>query len=114
MKISGHERDKESNLGHHMRNFVIYTSHLALSGQSETHEATMNWLCSWGGKECLQNFGEESSWKTAIHMTKDMDIRERGCENGHKMNLAQDHVQWLSLLSAVLNLQVLLLQSYLL
>lgn len=59
---------------------MIYTIHLVLSGKSEIYEAKMDWACSWGGKECLQNFDRESSWKTATHETKVMDTGERGCE----------------------------------
>jgi hypothetical protein len=36
-----------------------------------------------------------------------MDLREIGCENWKWMELAQDRVQWLALVLAVLNLRVL-------
>jgi hypothetical protein len=35
------------------------------------------------------------------------DEREIGCDNGRWKKLAQDYVQWLSLVLVVLNLQVL-------
>jgi hypothetical protein len=40
-----------------------------------------------------------------------MDLREMGCEDGRWMELAQDHVQWWTLVLAVLNLQILLPES---
>jgi hypothetical protein len=42
-----------------------------------------------------------------------MDLREMGCEDGRWMELAQDRVQWRALLLAVLNLRVLLPESWL-
>jgi hypothetical protein len=39
------------------------------------------------------------------------DLRETGCEDGRWMELAQDPVQWWALVSAVLNLRVLLPES---
>jgi hypothetical protein len=40
-----------------------------------------------------------------------MDLNETGFDNEMWMKLAQDHVQWQTLLLAVLNLQVLLSES---
>jgi hypothetical protein len=42
-----------------------------------------------------------------------MDLTEVGCDDGRWMELAQDRVQWLTLVLAVLNLRVLLPESYL-
>jgi hypothetical protein len=41
-----------------------------------------------------------------------MDLREIGCEDGRWMELAQDFAHWLALVLAVLNLRVLLPESY--
>jgi hypothetical protein len=38
-----------------------------------------------------------------------MDLREIGCEDGRWMELAQDRVQWRTVVLAVFNLRVLLL-----
>jgi hypothetical protein len=42
-----------------------------------------------------------------------MDLREIGCEDGRRIELAQDRVQWQDLVLAVLNLLVLLPDSFL-
>jgi hypothetical protein len=42
-----------------------------------------------------------------------MDLRKIGCEDGRWMELTQDRVQWRALVSAVLNLGVLLPESQL-
>jgi hypothetical protein len=42
-----------------------------------------------------------------------MGVKEVGCEDGRWIELAQDCVQWRALVLAVLNLQVLLPESYL-
>jgi hypothetical protein len=44
-----------------------------------------------------------------------MDLRETlvGCEDGRWMELAQDRIQWRALVLAVLNLRVLLPESWL-
>jgi hypothetical protein len=34
----------------------------------------MGWSCGWGDKECLQNFGEETSWKTCILNVEEMEV----------------------------------------
>jgi hypothetical protein len=41
-----------------------------------------------------------------------IDLREMGCKDGRWMELAQDRVQWWTLVLAVLNLGVLLPESY--
>jgi hypothetical protein len=40
-----------------------------------------------------------------------MDLKEMGCEDGRWMELAQDRIQWRSLVLAVFNLRVLLPDS---
>jgi hypothetical protein len=40
-------------------------------------------------------------------LISEMDLRETGCEDGRWMELAQDRVQWLALVTAVLNPLVL-------
>jgi hypothetical protein len=40
-----------------------------------------------------------------------ISLREIGCEDGRWIELAQDRVQWLALVLAVLNLSVLLQDS---
>jgi hypothetical protein len=44
-------------------------------------------------------------------LISEMGIWETGCEDGRWMELAQDRVQWRALVSAVLNLRVLLPES---
>jgi hypothetical protein len=55
---------------------------------------------------------EPSGSATAVSVSK-MDLRETGCEDGRWMELAQDRVQWQALVLAVLNLPVLLPESFL-
>jgi hypothetical protein len=50
-------------------------------------------------------------WGSAITvLVSKLDLKEIGCEDGRWMELAQDRVQWQALVSAMLNLEVLLSQ----
>jgi hypothetical protein len=48
----------------------------------------------------------------AVELVSKMNLREIGSENGRWMELAQDLVHWLALVLAVLNILVLLPESY--
>jgi hypothetical protein len=52
--------------------------------------------------------GVEDWGSSATVFVSKMDLRETGCEDGRWMELAQDRVQWQTLVLAVLNLRVLL------
>jgi hypothetical protein len=45
--------------------------------------------------ECVHNFGTVTSWKTVLVILRrwEIDLMEKGCENGRKMDLVQDHVE---------------------
>jgi hypothetical protein len=51
--------------------------------------------------ECVHNFGIVPSWKTVLVILRrcDIDLKEKGCEKGRRMDLAQDHTQLLLFIS---------------
>jgi hypothetical protein len=48
---------------------------------------------------------------TNNYLTRNMELREMGCEDGRWMELAQDRVEWRALVLAMLNFCVLLPES---
>jgi hypothetical protein len=48
------------------------------------------------------------SLRKRVEDTIKMDLRETDYKDGRRIELAQDHVQWLALISVVLNIQFLL------
>jgi hypothetical protein len=55
-----------------------------------------------GNKKCIENYSDETSWRTSTckterEMTKNRSrvyLRKIGCEHPIWVDLAQDHVQW--------------------
>jgi hypothetical protein len=84
---------------HVTRNFVICASVLLGQGHegSEVRTLVRNLL-----------LGSRGRWENIINV----DLREICCEDGRWMELAQDPVQWQALVLAVLNLRVLLPDSW--
>jgi hypothetical protein len=69
----------------------------------------LKWVVNEADNECIQNFGEESSWKPSACKTGLEDnIRLLDCEDGRWMKLAQDRNEWRALVLTVLNLRILL------
>jgi len=68
----------------------------------------------WGDQKCIENFGGDSLGRPRkmCEGNGKMDLKEMVYEDGKWVKLAQDYVQWRTLILAMLKLGVLLPGSW--
>jgi hypothetical protein len=75
----------------------------------------MGWTCGYDGgtEEMRTKFWWRNNLRNVHLKDTERDLREKSCEDGRSMEVAQDRVQWRAfVLAAVLNLRFLLPQSF--